>query len=575
MKTLCAYLIFFLNLSIIYLLYNPNSFDITNYQVSKISPSYDFIVVGAGSAGCVVASRLAMANYTVLVLEAGGSDRIMPPLDPIKMSIAIALLNNSNYLYNYLGDYQFFNEESVRYTPRGKLVGGTGSINMQIWNRGNKEIYNKWAQLGNHGWDYESIKQYFEKAEQTMNIEKSPNYLHESSKQFLEAARKLFGSFADPHENEKGFGFWSSSTKNGFRHTSCDAYMKPLFQANKAHNLHVKLFSTVNKLLIDPVTKVVKGVEFVSADDLKNKFPKLNTVAALKEVIISAGAYNTPGILQRSGIGNSSDLDSLNIPVISDLPGVGLNHQDHYAIFINYKVKRNDWPSAYLEAGAQTFYDAWKHGSGPMTTQGMEIQGFFKSSHPKYKDINDFHYLCGPVMGGHKYEDMPEWYQRESMFSCIIVLATPKQSGSVKIRSKNAADHPKIKGVYLNDDEELENVYEAFKNLRKVFESEGIREYVEEVYPKKGEITNLSDFSRYAADKYYNAFHPVGTCKMGDRNKDPKSVVDSELKVYGVKGVRVIDGSVFPEITNLNTNAPIIMIAEKGADMILKEHIQR
>ena len=572
----CPYLILFLNYSLIYLFYDPKYFDISVHQRKELDNSYDFIIIGAGSAGCALAGRLTQANFSVLLLEAGGSDSIQYPLDPIKMSIAVALINNTNYLYNYLGDYEYFDETSKRLTPRGKLIGGTGSINMQIWNKGNKEIYNKWAEFGNDGWDFENVKEYFKRAEETMHIEKQPNYVHKSSQDILESVQKVYGSLEDAHEKESGFGYFSTTMKKGFRHTSCDAYIKPLYKTQNAENLHLRLFSTVSRIIVNPLTKTVTGVEFISTDDISLRDAKKTQINAKYEVILSAGTYNSPSILLRSGIGNATRLKSLDIPVLLDLPGVGMNYQEHYTVPIVYKVTRSDWPSIYMNQGLQNFYDAWKHGKGPFTFNGLDIQGFFKSDFPKYRNISDYHYLCGPVMGLEKMADMPEWYLTESMYSCIIITATPKNSGYVTLASKNLKDDPLIKGVFLKDNKELQALYQAYNYLKKVFETNGVKEYVEEVYPKSHEIRNsIDEFSKYVGKKFYTIFHPVGTCKMANITIDKLAVVDKELKIHGLKGVRVIDGSIMPEISNTNTNAPIIMIAEKGADMIIKEYSKK
>lgn len=569
----CPYFLILLNLFAIYLLYTPTYFNIADYQAVKLNPSYDFIIVGAGSAGCVLASRLAESNYSVLLLEAGGSDTILPPLDPVKMSIAIALINDTKYLYNYKGDYEYFGKKKPRYAPRGKLLGGTGAINMQIWNKGNKAIYDHWAELGNIGWNYANISHLFKKVEETMHITKNPSYVHNISRDILKIARKIHGSNDDAHDNEHGFGFFGTSAKDGFRFTSCDAYLKPIYK-RKNVNLDIKLHSFVTKVLFDEEKKKAIGVEYMSIDDLQLKNPKLHQIKVKFEVILSSGAYNSPTLLMHSGIGNRSELNELKIPVIIDLPGVGLNYQNHYTFPIVFKANRSDWSSIYMNSGLGSFYQAWKNGLGPLTSQGVEFQGFFQSNYSKYPNVNDFHYLCGPVLGSIDEEDMPDWYKVEPMFSCTIILATPKKSGFVKIRSKNFKDDPIIQGVFIKDEDELKAAFQAFDNIKKIFEAEEFKGNFKALYPGEG-IMTIEGFSDYIGKKYYAIFHPVGTCKMGNQKIDRLAVVNHELKVYGVKGLRVVDGAVMPEITNTNTNAPILMIAEKAAEMILKEYSEK
>ena len=565
-----SYTAFYLSLFLIYLLYDPSYFNIADYQPQTLNPSYDFIVVGSGSAGCAVAGRLAEANYSVLLLEAGGSDKILYPFDPVKMSMAYVFLNQTPHMFDYWAQYDFFNHTLSKSTPRGKLFGGTGAINGQMWSRGHRAIYDLWAAQGNLGWDSLSLDKYFKKAEETMNVSPEPSFVHKSSRDILNAARSIHGSAQDIYEDDRGFGFVSSSAKQGFRQTTCDAYIKPLYHTNRAQNLHVKLFSLVSKLLIDPQTFRVYGVEFVSIDDVKLENPTKKRVIANKEVILSAGTYDSPTILQRSGVGNATELKNIGIPVIHDLPGVGLNLQDHFAIPLVFKTKRSDWTSVYMSGNLENFYNAWKYGKGPLTTQGMEVQGFFRSRFSKYKNASDYHYLCGPVYGkGSRKVDLPEWYEKYGIFSCLVILGTQKNSGYVKIKSKNLSEHAKIHGIFMKDREDVLAAFEAFKHLKKVLdplEKDGHLESLE-----IGGL-DLKSFEEYSRLNFYTIFHPVGTCKMGDRSRDNLAVVDKELNVYGLKGLRIVDGSIMPEISNANTMGPIIMIAEKAADLIIQKY---
>lgn len=571
---LFSYLFLFLNLLAFYI-FDPfvQVINISDFNTINLAPQYDFIVVGSGSAGCVVASRLLEANFSVLLMEAGGSDRIMPPLDPVKLSFTMAIVNETEYIFDYKGNYEYFNKTLFRSAPRGKMFGGTGTINMQMWNKGNKGVYDHWESLGNEGWNSKNLSHYFNKVEDKMQIIKKPIYFHEMSDEILKTARKTYGSFEDPHEKEEGFGNFSSSAKEGFRQTSCDAYLKPLLSTELRKNLHVKLHSFVTRLIPAENNKEeIVGIEYVSSRDLEKEKKESFEVRAKYEVVVSAGTYDSPALLMRSGIGNSKELQALNISVVKNLPGVGNNYQNHYTIPITYKAKKSGWSSVYMNAGLKNFYNAWKYGKGPLTTQGTEFQGFFKSNYSKYPNISDFHYLCGPIMGSILKEDMPEWYQEEPMFSCIIILATPKNAGFVKIKSKNPAEAPEIHGVFIKNEEDLRALQEAFVNIKKLFENGELKGIFKPVYPDEKYVDNLQSFSNYVQEKFYAIFHPSGTCKMGNIQKDKMAVVDPELKVHGLKGVRVIDASIMPEMPTTNLNAPVIMIAEKGADMIIKQY---
>lgn len=571
---LFSYFFLFINVLVLYV-FDPfvQVINISDFNIVNVAPEYDFIVVGSGSAGCVVASRLLEDNFTVLLMEAGGSDRIMPPLDPVKLSFTMAIVNETEYIFNYIAKYKYFNKTFVRSAPRGKMFGGTGTINMQMWNKGNKAVYDHWESLGNEGWNSKNLSYYFKKVEDKMHIIKEPIYFHEISNEMLKTARKIYGSFEDPHEKEEGFGNFSSSAKGGFRHTSCDAYLKPLLSTDLRKNFHIKLNSFVTRLIPSENNKdEIVGIEYISAQDLEKENKEFSQVRAKYEVIISAGAYDSPALLMRSGIGNSKELQALNIPVLKHLPGVGNNYQNHYTIPITYKAKKTGWSSVYMNVGLQNFFNAWKHGKGPLTTQGTEFQGFFKSNYSKYPNVSDFHYLCGPIMGSNKGEDMPDWYQEEPMFSCIIILATPKNSGFVKIKSKNPAETPEINGVFVKDEDDLKGLYQAFLNIKKLFEHKELKDHFQPIFPDVNYVENLQSFSKYAQEKFYAIFHPSGTCKMGNIEKDKMAVVNSELKIHGLKGVRVIDASIMPEITTTNLNAPVIMLAEKGVDMIRREY---
>ena len=552
--------------SLLIFLFSP--IDINDYNIAdeNLFPVYDYIVVGAGSAGSVVASRLAQSNFKVLVLEAGVSDSI----DIVKMPFGIApIINLPELQYLDWGVRAKFERGNIKKTigmPRGKLVGGCGSINANVWNKGSHKIYDKWEEMGADGWKYDKIKPYFEKIEETLWIQKGVGkYTHKSVQTLLEEAQKLYKTSESYNEKTEGFGYYEATMRNGRRWSTSDAYLKPTLR-KYGKNFHIKLNTTVNKLLFNDKNDRAIGVL------LENN----KTIKANKEVIISAGAINSPALLMRSGIGNSSELKQFGIKVVRDLPGVGQNLQDHPTSSFIYRTKEEGWDSIKEEpTNYKKIIDYLIFGTGQYTSNIAEIGGYFRTNYSQFKDVEDLQLTCGAL-----FFAVPELIEEnkknnitDDFFGCGVTTVTTRDKGSLHLLSLNPNDVPEIKINFLQYEQDLKTMFEGFKIIEKIFETPTFKGKVESYFPMKEELDYGEKLANYIYKSLFELYHPTGTCKMGDPKKDKMVVVDNSLKVLGFENLRVIDASIMPEITNGNTNAPTIMIAEKGADMIINKKI--
>ena len=528
--------------------------------------SFDYIIIGAGSAGCVLANRLTEnSKNTVLILEAGGKDTytwIHIPVGYYKT------------MHNPKTDWCFktqqdetMNNRSINY-PRGKVLGGSSSINGLLYIRGQKEDYNHWRQLGNAGWSWEDVLPYFKKSE---NQQRGADEYHgvggplsvediriklDILDEFQNAAAEAGIPKVDDFNTGDNFGcgYFQVTEKNGLRCSAAVGYLNP---AKKRKNLKIEVKAHVKKIIFE--NKVATEVEYWKND-------KLYKVKANKEIILSAGAVQSPQILQASGIGNSELLKKFGIDMIHELKGVGQNIQDHLMFRPVYKVKNIKTLNKKINSLLGKLLIGMEFvflRKGPMTMGASQLCAFAKSSPEVATPDLQFHVqpISTDRLGGAELHDFHG-------FTPTVANLRPTSRGHVSIQSADTRVDPLIKMNYLSTPEDRKVAIAGIKLVRKiVMKTEVFKKYEPEEFRPGSHITDDEELLIAASDYAQTIFHPVGTCKMGS---DEHAVVDANLKVHGIKNLRVIDASIMPTITSGNTNAPTIMIAEKAADLILQ-----
>lgn len=502
---------------------------------------YDYAIIGAGSAGCVVANRLTEdGETTVLLLEAGN-----PATKPeIQAPSAWTSLLGTDVDWAYWTEPEPGLAGRKILCSRGKVVGGSSSINAMIYIRGNRQDFDHWQALGNPGWSYEEVLPYFKQAEHqqrgasafhgvdgplSVTDPSAPSVLNE---RFIDAATNLGydrnSDFNGAHQ--EGAGLYQLTVKDGKRHSAAAAYLVPILDRP---NLTVQTGALVTRLLFEGTRAI--GVEYLQQETL-------HQVYVSQEVVLSAGVFDSPKLLLLSGIGNANHLHTLDIPVIADLPGVGQNLQDHPLVGIGYQstqaLPQLAPTSNLVEAGL------FVHSSSNKTTP-------------------DLQFLFSPALwvGSATSHDIPG-------ITLILGLVKPQSRGSVTLQSGNAATPPVIQVNYLQQEADLQALVNGIKIARQLAHANAFAEIMGTELAPGLDVTSDAAIAAYIRQAVNTFWHPVGTCKMGT---DPMAVVDSELRVHGVEGLRVVDASIMPTITTGNTNAPTIMIGEKAAALIKAE----
>lgn len=521
--------------------------------------SYDYIIVGAGSAGCVLAARLTEnPHFRVLLLEAGGPDN---PRE-VRIPAAFSKLFKTPVDWDYSTEEELHLHQRRLYWPRGKMLGGSSSMNAMIYIRGNRADYDHWKTLGNPGWGFEDVLPYFKKSE---HQERGTSEFHGTggavnvadlravnplTRAFLAAAEEV-GITKNPDfngANQEGAGLNQVTQKNGRRHSSADAYLRP---AMPRGNLTVVTRAHATRILIEKYRAV--GVAYLhEGAEIQAR--------AEREVILAGGAINSPQLLMLSGIGPPDELSRVGIRAVHDLPGVGKNLQDHVMVSVAYLCSK----PISLE-GAERLRNYLRYvffKRGPLVSNVAEAGIFLRTFGDS--DRPDLQILFGPAY----YVAHGLRPRKEHAFGFGPTLIAPESRGSVTLRSADPLAAAVIRANYLSTERDMCVMLEGVRLARKLAHTKAFESYRgTALHPRPGVLQD-HDLIEFIRDEAETLYHPAGTCKMGT---DALAVVDPRLSVRGIERLRVADASVMPRIIAGNTNAPTIMIAEKAADMVRRD----
>ena len=535
-----------------------------------MAEAYDYIIIGAGSAGCVLANRLsANPDHKVLLLEAGGKDT--SPLIHIPVGYAETLKDPKvNWLYQTEADPGTHDRQHV--WPRGKVLGGSSSINGLLYIRGQQRDYDIWRQLGCDNWGWDDCAPYFVKSQHQeraglaghgtagpLNVS-DVTQPHAVSDAVIEAGTQI-GIPANPDvngEQQEGIGYYQLTVKNGLRCSAAVAYLNPV---KHRPNLTIETNALAHKVTFDG--KKASGVIFAQNGQLR-------TATAKREVIVSGGAINTPQLLQLSGIGPGALLQEHGIEVLVDAPGCGANLRDHYVVGMRYRLRKGVKSVNEMTKGLTFVGEVLKflfQRKGLLTLSAAHIAAFVKTRPDLETPDVQYHILPATMDQQKLFEEQKMVLENLPGLTIAPCQLRPESTGHIHIRSADPAEHPSIRPNYLADALDQQTIVEGLKIGRRLAQAPALARYIEaEMEPGDGVVSDAQwlDYARQTGSTIY---HPVGTAKMG---RDPMAVVDPSLRVIGVDGLRVVDASVMPRLISGNTNAPTIMIAEKASDMILE-----
>ena len=531
-----------------------------------IEMNYDYIIIGAGSAGCVLANRLSEnPKNTVLLLEAGDKDTNLWIHIPVGFT---KTLNNPEV--NWCFETEPEDNVSGRRIPipRGRVLGGSSSINGMLYVRGQALDFDVWGQLGNRGWSYSDILPYFKKSE---NFERGNDEFrgtdgllnvadmyekHELIDAFIDAGVEL-GYPRNPDYNgskQDGFGYYQITQRNGRRESTARAFLNP---AKNRKNLTLESRAHVTKILFNK--KRVTGVEY-SIDGIKK------TADVNNEIVLTAGAVQSPQILELSGIGQPQLLKSHGITVQHELPGVGENYRDHYAARMNWRVNK---PISLNEEtrGLNLVKEVFKYvltRRGALTWTAGVGHAFMKTRTELETPDVQFFFVHGSFASSKDRK-----LDKEPGMTLAVYQCRPESQGTIHIGGPNPFDAPKIRPNFLDNQLDQDTLVAGLNLCRSIGETNAMKQHISHEMNPGSSIRTDEEMLQFARDTGATTYHPMGTCKMGS---DPMAVVDDRLRVHGIENLRVADASIMPTMPSGNINAPVIMIAEKAADMIKEDN---
>jgi choline dehydrogenase-like flavoprotein len=524
---------------------------------------FDYIIVGGGSAGCVLAARLTEdADVNVALLEAGPADSSVLIHCPAGLAV-LAKNGDANWKFDTAAQPGLNGRRG--YQPRGKVLGGSSSVNAMIYIRGQREDYDGWAAEGNPGWGYDDVLPYFKKAEDnarggdTFHGNSGPLHVQDLTTPnrlgpvFVQAGQQA-GYAHNPDFNgasQEGVGMYQVTHKNGERFSAAKGYLTPNL---RRPNLHVFTGAHTTRILLEHKRAV--GVELLHEGETKQ-------LRASREVLLCAGAIQSPQILMLSGIGPHRHLVEKGIATLHDLPGVGQNLHDHIDIvqMVNAPQLTESFGVSFtgIVNAIKGIFEWRRQRTGMLTTNFAEAGGFIKSQPEERTPDLQFHFAIAKLVNHGRSTVLGHGY------SCHVCLLRPVSRGSVTLASKDPMEPPVIDPNFLGERDDVERLVRGFKLMRKLLQQPALVALGGKEVPKSAAAQSDLQIEQFIRDNADTVYHPVGSCRMG---RGPLDVVDHELRVHGIQALRVVDASIMPRLVSGNTNAPTIMIAEKAADLI-------